>query len=111
MSVDADVVTRCIRCIQALQEADKAQAVLQERNCQLQDVVSTYEHAVVATVTECADSWDYTKDSWNAAHELGGGGSNGSAAGTIVVVGGVRYVLEARAYYYCLFKGLCRICP
>jgi hypothetical protein len=84
--VDMGVLTRSV---QALQEAE----ALQERIQQLELVLSKYQDAVVTTVSQCADMWDYTQPGWRAPG-VDAPASVADGNGKIVIIGGVRYEVE-----------------
>ena len=84
--VDIGVLTRSV---QALQEAE----AIQERTQQLELVLSKYQDAVVSTVSQCADMWDYTQPEWRAPG-VDAPASVADGNGKIVIIGGVRYEVE-----------------
>jgi hypothetical protein len=82
--VDMGMLTRSI---QALEEAEAQQQRIQ----QLEQVLGKYEDAIVTTVAQCAEAWDYTQPAWRAP---GTDAPTSMSGGKIVVIGGVRYEME-----------------
>ena len=98
VSIDANLLTRCI-------EALRLAGQLEQRTSYVEQVLCKYQDAVVSTVSQCAERWDYTNEAWEAPGEEAshrpipppGGKAQGSEAvpggrGKVLVIGGVRYV-------------------